>query len=131
MDNEVIRNRRINPRRKVDPAVLENSDEHIAALRSAVAEAEIITNSLRGNEGWEALCRNWEGQLQEIEDKLDDFLQIPDKIRDFLLKERQDIKTLLGTLESIDAKATRYRNDLSIAIEKQNARKERVGTTQE
>ncbi len=131
MDNhEGIRNRRIMNKRRVDPDSIDGLEDQAGKMKEAITRGEIIVNNLRDNPGWEALRQNWAEQLEEVEDKLMDFHTLTDKGRDFILKERQDLKTVIETVENVEKRITFLKAELSETLNSLRQRKERLGTAQ-
>jgi hypothetical protein len=131
MDNhEEMRHRRIMNKRRVDPESIDGLETQAGNLKEAITRGEIIVNNLKDNPGWLALQQNWTEQLEEVEEKLTDFHTLSDKGRDFILKERQDLKHVIETVEHVEKRTVFLKNQLSETLNTLRERKERLGAAQ-
>lgn len=128
MDNEIRRNARIQGHRRVDPSTIAEMEETITALKERITRGDVIVSNLKNNPGWLALQENWRERLEEIEHELNNFEKLSDKGRDFVLKERQDLKHIIETLDVVENKMNQYQKELSQALTELNERKERIRT---
>ena len=121
---ESIRNRRVDPRKKPSTESLAALEQELNLAREDYAVCSQIS-TLKENGGWEVLVSTLKIQLQDVEDKLEDFHTLTDKGRDFLLKERQDLIRFIGTVDRAEAqmkKQEEHINDLKVQLNDKRSR---------
>lgn len=129
MDN-VIRNRQVNYKKKVTSETLETAEVGLASLKEAIERAQTIVDNLKDNPGWLALKKTYEEKLESIEDNLDNFKDMPDKHRDYLLADRKFSREFRDTVYTFERKIEHLQDQYEQGRATLEERKNRVRATE-
>lgn len=121
-----IRNKRIHPmKRKVNPETLEEIEMSIVNERALLERCRLIQYHLKDNPGWLALEQDLKNELEVTEYQLNDFQNLTDKGRDYLLANRKFIRDFLdrmGNLEIIIERTSERVSELTASLNEKRQR---------
>lgn len=125
-----VRNRKINPHKKLRPESIDDLQDVISAQKEAIERGNEIIRNLKGNPGWDALCLNFKEELDELESNLDHFHTFEERIQSVMLKRRADLREFLGKIESVEKTVSILQEEMAQNLSDLSERKNRVRQTQ-
>lgn len=119
-------NKRVNHRRKIDPASLDELQSRLNTQKEAVVVAQRVVDGLKNNDGWFALQRLLRDQLESLDSQLDEFHSLTDKGRDFLLAQRKTLKDIVNKVDDFERVIGSLNDDIDATTAELNERKQRL-----
>lgn len=128
--SDVIKNRQVNYKKRLDPDTINGMEERLNFMRDAIERGRVIVEGLKGNVGWEALKKTYAEKVESIEMELDNFKDLPDKQRDYLLADLKFSKQIRDTVERMEKQIEIFEEEYAQNKANLNERKSHLRATE-